>query len=312
METRSKWMMVSLVVGLLISAAIAFALWLRAAQNAEGPTYEIHFESSVDGLHRGSGVNFLGVPIGRVTEIRLQPANPGVVTVRFVVTQDMPLRRGVTASIARSFVDGSATISLEGGDEGAPALVARAGQPFPIVPARSGGLVSGDLDPADLIARVSSGAERLSNELDPAGQRNIEERLTDLATRSRAWKGELDRIAGQIAQPGTVAAAGRAMGRAGDDAERLRRRIEASRASIRETVAKPLQNARRTVESLGQSALEARPRIRQLEENAREVTDTVRSLRDPVQNVGDAVQKTELEGLGSTELPDYDPQVEDR
>jgi ABC-type transporter Mla subunit MlaD len=92
-------------------------------------------------LQKGSGVSLLGVPIGRVTEVRLEPANSGLVTVRFVLTRDVPLRRGVTASIARSLLDGSATISLEGGDIRAPALAGRPGQPFPLVPVKSGGLL---------------------------------------------------------------------------------------------------------------------------------------------------------------------------
>ena len=66
METRSNWLMVSLVVGLLISAAIGFAAWLTQARDAEGLTYEIHFEQSVDGLQKGSRVNLLGVPVGRL------------------------------------------------------------------------------------------------------------------------------------------------------------------------------------------------------------------------------------------------------
>jgi phospholipid/cholesterol/gamma-HCH transport system substrate-binding protein len=310
-ETRSNWLMVGLVVGLLITAAIAFAVWLMQGRDPDGPTYEIRFERSVAGLQKGSGVSLLGVPIGRVTEVRLEPANPGLVTVRFVLTRDAPLRRGVAASIVRSLFDGSATISLEGGDNRAPPLAARPGQPFPVVPVKGGGLIGGDLDPAALVGQVSSGAESLSNRLDPAGQRQIEQQLTELARRSRSWAGEADRVAGQIGQPGKIDAFGRAMARAGDDAERLRRRIESSRGGIRESFAGPLNNAEGIAESLGQSISDARPRIRQLEEDARQVTDSVRSLREPVRQVGDAAEKVHREGLRSPELPDYDPE-EDR
>lgn len=312
METRSNWMMVALVVGLLITGGIGFAIWLMQARDGDGPTYEIRFERSVGGLQKGSGVNLLGVPIGRVTEVRLEPANPGLVTVRFVLTRDFPLRQGVTASIARSLLDGSATISLEGGNNRAPALAARRGQPFPVVPVKSGGLLGGDLDPVNVIARVSSGAESISSKLDPAGQRKIEQRLTELARRSRSWEVEADRVAGQIGQPGKIKAFGRAMARASDDAERLRRGIEDSRGSLRESLAEPVRDAERTAESLGQSISQVRPRMRQLEEDARQVTESVRSLREPVRQVGDAAGKVNREGLRSPRLPDYRPPVEDR
>lgn len=37
METRSNWLMVSLIVGVLIAATIGFALWLLEARTARGP-----------------------------------------------------------------------------------------------------------------------------------------------------------------------------------------------------------------------------------------------------------------------------------
>lgn len=312
METRSNWLIVGLVVGFLTAAAMVFALWLMQARDAEGPTYEIRFERSVDGLRQGASVNLLGVPIGRVTEVRLEPAHPGLVIVRFALTRDVQLRRGVTASINRSLLDGSATISLEGGDNRAPALAARPGQPFPVVPVKSGGLLGGDLDPTNVIARVSSGAESISNKLDPASQRQIEERLAELARRSRSWGRDADIVAGEIARPDRVDAFGRAVARAGEDADRLRLRIERSPGDIRDNLGRPIQDAERTAQSVGQSISRTRPRIRQLEEHARRATDTVRALRDPVRRVGDGAEDIDREGLGSTELPDYHSSAEDR
>lgn len=310
METRSNWLMVGLVVGLLVAAAMVFALWLMQARNGEGPTYEIRFERSVDGLQKGSGVNLLGVRVGQVTEVRIDPENPNVVTVRFALTRDILLRRGVTASINRSLLDGSATISLEGGDNRAPTLAARPGQPFPVVPVKSGGLLGGDLDPVSLIARVSSGAGSLSNKLDPPSQQQIEQRLAELARRSRSWGRNADRVAAEIARPDRIGAFGRTLDRTGDDAERLRLQIEGARAGIRHKLGRSLHDAERTAESLGQSISRTRPPIRQLEEDAREVTETARSLREPVRQVGDAAQRIDREGLRSSELPDYRPPTE--
>ena len=76
METRANWLMVTVVVGLLFVATIAFSLWLGLEGSTEGPTYEIHFEQSVAGLTKGSKVDLLGVPVGRVTQIQIEPANP--------------------------------------------------------------------------------------------------------------------------------------------------------------------------------------------------------------------------------------------
>ena len=199
METHSNWLKVSLIVGLLMVTAIGFALWLLQASDAKGPTYEIRFEQSVDGLQPGSAVNLLGVAIGRITEIKVQPKNPDFVTVRFVLTSDTILHRGVTASIERSLFDGSAKLSLSGDNNRNPVLAAREGQQFPIVPAKGGGLLGGG-GPADLIAKVSSNAESVSKKLDPVGLRSIEKRLDELARNSQSWTGKVGQVAGRLPQ----------------------------------------------------------------------------------------------------------------
>ena len=306
METHSNWLKVSLIVGLLMITAIGFALWLLQASDAEGPTYEIRFEQSVDGLQPGSAVNLLGVPIGRVTEIQVQPKNPDFVTVRFVLTSDAILHRGVTASIERSLFDGSAKLSLSGDNNRNPVLAARDGQPFPIIPAKGGGLLGGG-GPADLIAKVSSNAESVSRKLDPAGLRSIEKRLDELARNSQSWTDKVGQVAGRLPQTDRLDAFAKQIANTGDGATRLRRRIEASRGGFRERISKSLNSADKSAVSFGQSVSRARPRMRQLEADARQVTETVRSLRGPVGRAGDVAKRIEQGGLGSTKLPDFKP-----
>lgn len=290
METHSNRLVVSVVSGLLMTIVIGFAMWLIQAHDPEGPTYEIRFEQSVAGLQNGSGVSFLGVPVGRVTEVSLQPEDPGLVIVRFVLTEDITLRRGVTASIDRALFDGSATISLRGGGNRDAVLVALPGQPFPVIPSKGSGLAGGDLSPTDFIAKVSSAVERVSEKLDPVGQRAIEEHLGAQARRSPTWANDVDRIASQIA-PNRIESFGNAIARAGSDAERLRDRLEGSRGRFRKTFARSLHDSERTAESLGRSFSAARPRIMQLKDNARQVTNTVRSVRERVRGVSDTAEK---------------------
>lgn len=76
-----------------------------------------------------------------------------------------------------------------------------AGQLFPVVPVKSRAPIGGDLDPATLVARISSGAKSISHRPSPAGRRQTEQCLADLARRSRSWEREADHVAGQIGQP---------------------------------------------------------------------------------------------------------------
>jgi phospholipid/cholesterol/gamma-HCH transport system substrate-binding protein len=306
METSSNWLKVSLIVGLLLVSVVGFALWLLQASDTRGPTYEIRFEQSVDGLQAGSAVNLLGVPIGRVTEIQLHPKNPDFVTVRFVLTSDTILHRGVTASIERSLFDGSAKLSLSGNNIRNPVIAAPRGQPFPLIPAKGGGLLGGG-GPADLIAKVSSSAESVSKTLDPAGLRSIEERLEELARSSQTWNGKVDRVAGRLPQTEKIDALGKQIANTGAGAARLRRRLKGSRGEIGETVTRSLNAADKSALSFRQSVSRARPEIRKLESDASDVTEAVRSLRVPVGRAGDVARKIEQGGLGSTRLRDFKP-----
>lgn len=296
--------MVTVVVGLLFVATIAFSLWLGLEGSTEGPTYEIHFEQSVAGLTKGAKVDLLGVSVGRVTQIRIEPANPRLIVVRFVLTENVPLRRGVTASIARSLLDGTAVISLQGGDRNAPALVARAGQPFAIVPANNGGGIGGDLDPSALVAQASSGIESLSSKLDPAGQRQIENQLAALARRSRSWEKEVGQ-ATVAPRSGTVEAVGDRLARVGEGAEKLRLRVDSSHGELRRSLLRQTTGARRAAESIGKSVSAAQPAVRQLGEDAKEVTEGVSSLSGQVREISDVAKKIDHNGLRTSRLPDH-------
>lgn len=310
METHSNWLKVSLIVGLLFTAAVGFAFWLLQASDAEGPTYEVRFEQSVGGLLKGSGVTLQGVPVGLVSEVRLDFENPKLVIVRFVLTEDTVLRSGVKASIDRSLFDGSAKLSLSGGTNRDPALAASPGQPFPIVPAEGGGLL-GD-GPTDLIAKMASNAESISKRLDPAGLRSIEKHLDDLARRSQTWERDADRIAERATRTDRIGALGDQMAKVGSGAEHLRHRLEGSREDVRDNINRRLNDANRTAVSIEDSITRARPGLKQLDDDARHVTEKVRSVREPVRRVRDAATRIKREGLGSTKLPDYVPPPVDR
>lgn len=313
METESNWLKVGLILGLLTAAALGFAIWLAESRDAEGPTYEIRFAQSVGGLAEGSSVNLLGVRVGTVAEVNLSSAEPEVVTVRFYLTTDtVVLRRGVAASIDRSLLDGSAKISLEGGTNRDPALAVQPGQSFAVVPVKSGGLLGISDEPADLLVSISSTAQNLSKELDPAGLRSIKETLDEFSRRSRKWEGNVSQVAGQITPADKISAVGDKLARAAQTAETFRQRIEASRDSLRQDLPRRLNDAQGSAESFERSMIQAQPRLRQLADDARQATDDLQSFQEPVRQVGEALTNIGRGGSKTSSLPDYRPIAEKR
>src|SRR3546814_7693287 len=77
METRSNHILVGSVVLALVAAVIIAAFWFSRLASGEEKEYDIYFQQSVNGLAKGSGVTFSGVPSGQVKEIQLWKKDPG-------------------------------------------------------------------------------------------------------------------------------------------------------------------------------------------------------------------------------------------
>ena len=103
METRSNHVLVGGVVLILLAVLALFLVWISRF-GAEGKReYDIYFKQSVDGLAKGSAVNFSGVPIGQVKDIALDAKSPEFVRVRVSVDDKTPILLGTTAAVQGSF-----------------------------------------------------------------------------------------------------------------------------------------------------------------------------------------------------------------
>jgi phospholipid/cholesterol/gamma-HCH transport system substrate-binding protein len=131
METRASHLVVGLFVLLLSIGTAIFGVWL--AQRDVDRTfaeYEIVFPGSVFGLQQGSQVVFRGVPVGRVTGIRIDPDDSEQVLVEIEVDQATPVAIDTYAVLVPQGVTGLLVVELRGGDRNAPPRTAeRGGRP---------------------------------------------------------------------------------------------------------------------------------------------------------------------------------------
>ena len=76
MDREANYTAVGLFVVLVAALAVAFVLWYSdSGDRREYERYEVYFGGSVSGLNEGSTVRYLGVNVGRVAKIRLDPRN---------------------------------------------------------------------------------------------------------------------------------------------------------------------------------------------------------------------------------------------
>src|SRR5439155_9522240 len=76
METRAHYVAVGAFVLAMVALAFIAVLWLARAQlTTQYALYDIYFTGAVSGLRNGAPVEYSGVPVGKVADVRIDPAN---------------------------------------------------------------------------------------------------------------------------------------------------------------------------------------------------------------------------------------------
>jgi phospholipid/cholesterol/gamma-HCH transport system substrate-binding protein len=123
--TRTRRELVRVGLFALVSGGMLVAglLWIAGSRVLRPrDTYQVIFVESVSGLSAGSQVEYQGVAIGRVREIRLTQDIPPKVSVMVALEPGTPVRRDTHAVLLGSIVTGIQYIELQGGSEEAGAL----------------------------------------------------------------------------------------------------------------------------------------------------------------------------------------------
>jgi len=90
METRAHYVAVGAFVLTVIILAFIGILWLGRVEFSEAAKqYYIFFRGSVAGLGKGSAVQYNGIPVGRVLDVRVDPDNVAQIQVTVGVDPDL-------------------------------------------------------------------------------------------------------------------------------------------------------------------------------------------------------------------------------
>jgi phospholipid/cholesterol/gamma-HCH transport system substrate-binding protein len=114
MERDANYVAVGTFILLVAAMAVIFVVWYSDANDGrEYELYEIYFGGSVSGLDRGSPVRYLGVDVGDVRRISLDPADATRVIVIAQVDTRTPISSATRASLGIQGVTGSLYINLK-------------------------------------------------------------------------------------------------------------------------------------------------------------------------------------------------------
>lgn len=124
METRANYVVIGIFGVGTIFAIFLFALWLGKVQlDLEYTNYNIVFDGSVSGLSKGSDVQYNGIKVGAVNDMRLDERDPNKVWVTIEIEARTPVKIDTYAQLVLQGVTGLAFIELTGGTAAAAELV---------------------------------------------------------------------------------------------------------------------------------------------------------------------------------------------
>lgn len=319
METRSNHVLVGSVVLILLLVLALFTVWLAGWGVTEDKEYDIFFKQSVDGLNKGSLVAFSGVPSGQVKEISLYKPDPQFVRVRVSVKPETPVLQGTFATIQGSFT-GTSTIQLDGARKDAPPLTCPEVNPgvmcpfgVPIIPPKQGGLGALLNSAPQLLERISTLTERLTELLSDRNQKSIAGILENTNRLSNALADRGPEIAATLAETRiTLQRAGVAASQIGDLAESTNGMINSDIKPAVGNLNRAIGSAQKSMDSLNAILSDAKPAVQGFSrQTLPEVNQLVRDLRVMSASLAAVAEKVDQGGasslLGSPKLPDYEP-----
>jgi phospholipid/cholesterol/gamma-HCH transport system substrate-binding protein len=320
METKSNYVMVGAITLLLVALLAAFTVWLSRTGEGGKKKYDIFFQQSVNGLAKGSGVSFSGVPVGEIQSIELWEPDPEFVRVRITIKDSVPVLLGTTATINGVGFTGVSEIQLDGAVKGAPALVCPEANPksacptgVPVIPTKPGAL--GELlnNAPLLLERLSALTERLTNILSDKNQQSIEQILDNV-----------ENLSGTLATQGpdlraTIQESRIALQKAGLAADEITKMagttnklLDSDGRPMLVELRKTLRSANGSLAALETTLNNANPAIETLNtQTLPEVTQLARDLRELSVSLKSVTDKVDQGGIGSVvnapALPDYQP-----
>ena len=134
MERQAHYALVGLVTLIVALGLLAFTFWfIKFDFNNSFSTYDVEFDTPVDGLTKGAEVHFNGIKVGEVTSLRLGNANTHQVIAEVQIDGKTPVRVDSIGSLEPQGITGLYYMQISPGTARAPLLVRQPDGPPPVI-----------------------------------------------------------------------------------------------------------------------------------------------------------------------------------
>ena len=181
---------------------IAVVLWL-ASGGAFQKKYDLYHaieDESVAGLNLNAPVKHNGVDVGKVRDIRLDPANPERVILLLAIERGSPIKEDTVAVLKTQGLTGIAYVELSGGTRAAADLGVLAGNPYPVI--RTKPSLSARLENVltSVLAKLDSTSNSINAILGEDNRAALKSALADIAIVARTVAARKDALDASLIQ----------------------------------------------------------------------------------------------------------------
>lgn len=180
METRANYVLIGAFTLAAAAFMLLFGLWAAKYTSAKDwRLYDVVFDEAVTGLTEGGSVQYNGIGVGTVDDLRLDPDDPRKVIARVKLRAQTPVKTDTHAKLSFTGLTGTAFIQLTGGSPEAPLLASENGDEVPVIETEASAL-------QNIAETANKLVARLDQVLSEDNIRNITDTLKNLESATGA------------------------------------------------------------------------------------------------------------------------------
>ena len=182
METRANYAAVGAFVLAMVAARLRRGDLARGRRSSRTPQarYHIYFSGPVSGLREGAAVEYNGLPVGKVEQLRIDPEDVALIQTTIAIDPALVIRKDAVATLQSNLLSGVSFVQIRGGTQDAPPLEARGKQRYPVIPSVPSTLASVAESGPELLKKLNDTVDRFSLLLDEKNRQALGESLENL------------------------------------------------------------------------------------------------------------------------------------
>ena len=201
METKAHHVLIGAFTLVVVAAVVLFALWLgKTSLNRQYHYYDIVFTEAVTGLSKGSPVQYNGIQIGEVSQLKLDPRDPRKVLARIQVAADTPIKVDTRAKLGLLGLTGVAFVQLTGGAPTSRPLMPTQEDPVPEIKSETSALSALLASGSDVVTSINGILVRLGKIISDKNVARINATLEHINQTTSALAAERDDLRELIKQ----------------------------------------------------------------------------------------------------------------